>query len=37
VVYEDFFKKIDGVYADLIAKKITIGVANQERPSHSDR
>lgn len=30
-VYEDFFKKIDGVYADLIAKKITIGVANQER------
>ena len=31
VVYEDFFKKIDGVYADLIAKKITIGVANQER------
>jgi hypothetical protein len=31
MVYEDFFKKIDGVYADLIAKKITIGVANQER------
>ena len=31
VVYEDFFKKIDGVYADLIARKITIGVANQER------
>ncbi len=30
-VYEDFFKKIDGVYADLIARKITIGVANQER------
>ncbi len=30
-LYEDFFKKIDGVYADLIAKKITIGVANQER------
>ena len=30
-VYEDFFKKIDGVYTDLIAKKITIGVANQER------
>ncbi len=30
-VYEDFFKKIDGVYADLIAKKITIGIANQER------
>ena len=31
IVYEDFFKKIDGVYADLIARKITIGVANQER------
>ncbi|MBU3592904.1 hypothetical protein ICN42_02165 [Polynucleobacter sp. 71A-WALBACH] len=31
MIYEDFFKKIDGVYADLIAKKITIGVANQER------
>ena len=31
VIYEDFFKKIDAVYADLIAKKITIGVANQER------
>ncbi|QWC98522.1 hypothetical protein G6729_09195 [Polynucleobacter paneuropaeus] len=30
-VYREFFKKIDGVYADLIAKKITIGVANQER------
>jgi hypothetical protein len=30
-VYQDFFKKIDGVYADLISKKITIGVANQER------
>ena len=30
-VYEDFFKKIDGVYADLIGRKITIGVANQER------
>ena len=30
-VYQDFFKKIDGVYADLIARKITIGVANQER------
>lgn len=30
-VYEDFFKKIDAVYADLIARKITIGVANQER------
>ena len=31
LIYEDFFKKIDRVYADLIAKKITIGVANQER------
>jgi hypothetical protein len=31
VIYEDFFRKIDGVYADLIARKITIGVANQER------
>lgn len=31
MIYEDFFKKIDSVYADLIAKKITIGVANQER------
>mgnify|MGYP006272651541 CR=1 FL=1 len=31
VVYEDFFKRIDSVYADLIARKITIGVANQER------
>ena len=30
-IYEDFFKKIDGVYADLISRKITIGVANQER------
>ena len=30
-IYEDFFIKIDGVYADLIARKITIGVANQER------
>ena len=30
-VYQEFFKKIDGVYADLMAKKITIGVANQER------
>jgi len=30
-VYKDFFKKIDGVYADLVARKITIGVANQER------
>jgi hypothetical protein len=30
-VYQDFFKQIDGLYADLIARKITIGVANQER------
>ena len=30
-LYQEFFKKIDGVYADLISKKITIGVANQER------
>jgi hypothetical protein len=30
-IYEEFFKKIDGVYMDLINKKITIGVANQER------
>lgn len=30
-IYEEFFTKIDGVYADLMAKKITIGVANQER------
>jgi hypothetical protein len=30
-IYQEFFKKIDGVYADLIARKITIGVANQER------
>lgn len=30
-VYQDFFKRIDALYADLIARKITIGVANQER------
>ena len=30
-LYQEFFKKIDGVYADLISRKITIGVANQER------
>jgi hypothetical protein len=30
-IYQEFFKKIDGVYADLITRKITIGVANQER------
>jgi hypothetical protein len=31
VIYQEFFKSLDKVYADLIAKKITIGVANQER------
>ena len=31
LIYQEFFKKIDSVYADLIARKITIGVANQER------
>ena len=30
-VYQEFFKKIDGVYTDLISRKVTIGVANQER------
>ncbi|CAM3776940.1 hypothetical protein [Polynucleobacter antarcticus] len=30
-IYQEFFKNIDRVYADLIARKITIGVANQER------
>ena len=30
-LYMEFFKKIDDLYADLIARKITIGVANQER------
>lgn len=30
-LYNEFFRKIDVVYADLIARKITIGVANQER------
>lgn len=30
-VYQDFFNRIDALYADLIAQKITIGVANQER------
>jgi hypothetical protein len=30
-LYNEFFKNIDTVYADLIAKKISIGVANQER------
>jgi hypothetical protein len=30
-VYQNYFVKIDRVYDDLIYKKITIGVANQER------
>lgn len=30
-IYQNYFSKIDVVYADLMAKKITIGVANQER------
>jgi hypothetical protein len=30
-VYQNYFAKIDRVYDDLIYKKITIGVANQER------
>jgi hypothetical protein len=30
-IYHDFFAKLDRVYADLISRKITIGVANQER------
>jgi hypothetical protein len=30
-LYLEFFKTIDGVYADLISRKVTIGVANQER------
>lgn len=30
-VYQNYFSKIDRVYDDLIYKKITIGVANQER------
>jgi len=30
-VYTNFYTKIDGVYADLLDKRITIGVANQER------
>lgn len=33
-IYQDFFKRLDNVYADLISKKITIGVANQERQLH---
>ena len=30
-VYTNFYTKIDGVYTDLLDKRITIGVANQER------
>lgn len=30
-LYQDFFRRIDRLYEDLIARKITIGVANQER------
>jgi len=30
-VYTNFYTKIDGVYADLLDKRIAIGVANQER------
>ena len=30
-VYEYYYSKIDDVYNDLINKKISIGVANQER------
>ena len=30
-VYEYYYSKVDDVYNDLISKKITIGVANQER------
>ncbi|SNX27708.1 hypothetical protein SAMN06295945_0024 [Polynucleobacter meluiroseus] len=30
-VYEYYYSKVDDVYADLISKRITIGVANQER------
>ena len=30
-VYSDFYKNIDAVYADLLSKRVTIGVANQER------
>ena len=30
-IYANFYKQIDAVYADLLAKRITIGVANQER------
>ena len=30
-VYTNFYEKIDAVYTDLIDRRITIGVANQER------
>jgi hypothetical protein len=30
-VYSNFYVNIDAVYKDLIDKRITIGVANQER------
>lgn len=30
-IYEYYYSKIDNVYSDLVNKKITIGVANQER------
>jgi len=30
-IYEYYYSKIDDVYSDLVNKKITIGVANQER------
>lgn len=30
-VYTNFYSKIDAVYIDLLDKRITIGVANQER------
>ena len=30
-VYEYYYSKIDDVYSDLVSKRITIGVANQER------
>ena len=30
-IYQQFFAKMDRVYGDLISKKVTIGVANQER------
>ena len=30
-VYEYYYSKVDDVYSDLVNKRITIGVANQER------